>query len=225
MKRAHLRKHVQRLFASSRNRGRSHRQQLVGRLPPSRKPRPRACRVDSRPHNLRHPSDRLRRLDGGPAELHHDHRQQPLHLHQLRIQHRRARGSANRVVAQRDELVIQHGTLPQPADKHRHPVLALHIAARLRTILLLHINHRAAPARSAVSSVRNASKAIQRRDDLRFGRLLLKLHRHANRMPVHHRHAIAGGAHLRVQWLDLRRPRTCPRSSASPTPSSAPRLR
>jgi hypothetical protein len=61
-------------------------------------------------------------------------------MHELGIQYGRAGGSANGVVAQGDELVIQHRAGAQTAHEGRHAALALGIFARLRAVGLFHIN-------------------------------------------------------------------------------------
>src|SRR4029450_13052943 len=49
--------------------------------------------------------------------------QQPLGLHQLGVEDGRAGRSANRVMAERAEFVVEDGTRTEPADADRHPAV------------------------------------------------------------------------------------------------------
>src|SRR5438045_8455973 len=55
-------------------------------------------------------------------------------VHQLSVQNCRAGGAADRVVAERDELVVEHRTRTQASDGDGHPSPAVGVERRLRTI-------------------------------------------------------------------------------------------
>src|SRR5437667_8505798 len=50
--------------------------------------------------------------------------QQALPTHELGVENRGARRTADRVVAERDELVVEDRARPQAAHRHRHAVIA-----------------------------------------------------------------------------------------------------
>src|SRR3954451_3309053 len=66
--------------------------------------------------------------------------QQALAMHQFGVQDRRAGGAADRVVAERDELVVEDGTGTKTTDRHRHPAVAVRVECRLRPVLLREIH-------------------------------------------------------------------------------------
>jgi len=56
---------------------------------------------------------------------------------ELGVQHGRARGAADGVVAENDELQAEDGVLPYPAYDGRHPALGVTVEDRLRSVRLL----------------------------------------------------------------------------------------
>ena len=64
-------------------------------------------------------------------------------MHKLRVQHGGARRSANGVVAQQSELVIENGTRAYGPDDHGHALTAITIQPGLRPLnMRLQINRR-----------------------------------------------------------------------------------
>src|SRR5262245_40808859 len=59
--------------------------------------------------------------------------QHALGLHQLGIEDRRAGGTADRVVSERDELVREHRTGTDASDGDRHAIAKIRVEARLRS--------------------------------------------------------------------------------------------
>src|SRR6266545_8076533 len=56
-------------------------------------------------------------------------------VHELRVENRCASSAANRVVAERDELVVEHGAAPKTSNGHRHAAVPVRVERRLRAIV------------------------------------------------------------------------------------------
>src|ERR1022692_57890 len=65
-----------------------------------------------------------------------------LGIEQLRIQHRRAGGSADGVVRKHGELPIEHPAGPQPAHRCGHACSHVDIKPRLRAVIRFQVHHR-----------------------------------------------------------------------------------
>src|SRR5215467_4922844 len=72
----------------------------------------------------------------GPAIQH------PLRVHHLGVEHGRTRGTADGVVCERDEFIVEYRARTQPTDKRCHAAVALGVVARLRPVLLRHVGYR-----------------------------------------------------------------------------------
>src|SRR6185369_5269258 len=118
------------------------------------------------------------------------------------IEHRGSGGSADGVVAQRDEFVIEHAALAQASDENSHSIFTLGIAARLRTILLIHINDRTRRRARQAYLLRASTKSAHRADQFRFGGLSLELDGDGQRVAVDHGDAITARTHFSAEWLD-----------------------
>src|SRR5262245_50333698 len=105
-------------------------------------------------------------------------------MHQLSVEDRRAGGAANRVVAERDELEVQHRARAQTADGHRHAVVAIGVEHRLRPILLVEVHDRMGRRRWQIEFLRLAFEGgprVENRAGLRRG---LEADRNRSRMTV-----------------------------------------
>src|SRR5438445_957572 len=118
--------------------------------------------------------------------------QQPLRFQQLRIQNRRTRGAANRVVHQRDHPQIEQRTRTEAADRDAHAVFAIAIEARLRAIISIDIMQRLPRRRWQPQVLRLSTKIVDR-----FAHLLniheiaiAKAKRDRHQMAVDRRNAI-----------------------------------
>ena len=74
------------------------------------------------------------------------------------------------VVAEREELVVEHGTRAQPSDGHRHAAVAVDVEPRLRAILLGQVDDRLRRRRRQLERLRRAAEAGQRVRGLRRAR-------------------------------------------------------
>src|SRR5919198_3964739 len=77
-----------------------------------------------------------------PRDLPAQPSQQPLAMHQFRVEDRDAGGAADRVVAERDELVVEDRTGTQPSDRDGHAAAAIDVERRLRPVALAQVHDR-----------------------------------------------------------------------------------
>src|SRR5208282_3959977 len=69
-------------------------------------------------------------------------RQVALHLEEFGVQQGRTRRTADRVVREHRELVIQNAARTQTSNRHRHSVAAVYVKAGLRTVGRIVIDER-----------------------------------------------------------------------------------
>ena len=106
-------------------------------------------------------------FDGGAAELHHDHQSSsPSECISSAFNTAAPAAPADGVVAQRDELVIEHRALAQTAHEHGHAVVALRIAAGLRTVLLPHVLDGQRRRAGQIALLRQTAKLVERVDQI-----------------------------------------------------------
>src|SRR4051812_40429946 len=94
--------------------------------------------------------------------------QERLPMHQFGVQDRGAGGTADRVVAERDELVVEHRTRTQATYRHGHAAVATRVERRLGPILFGEIDERLRRRRRQPELLRSAAERIPGGDD-RFG--------------------------------------------------------
>src|SRR5438105_4079198 len=108
-------------------------------------------------------------------------------MHQLRIEHRRPRGPANRIMPERDELPVEYGTRPKPPNESRHPAVALRVFAWLRPIGLGRVLNRLLRCARQFTLLRDAGVSLQSIANVSLRGLRRKFNRYGNSMPVHYR--------------------------------------
>src|SRR5262249_20177920 len=112
-------------------------------------------------------------LHDSPGQPDRASSQEPLALHQLAVQDRPPGGAANRVVPERDELVVEHRARAQTADGDRHPAAAVDVERRLRAVRLGQVDDRLLRRRRQAELLRPAAEAVPRADDRLGVRVLL----------------------------------------------------
>src|ERR1043165_1051899 len=154
---------------------------------------------------LRHPEPRRRRRISSAEILRcaqdDGYSQEPFRFQQLRVQQRRPRRAAYRVVDERDHADVKQRARTDAADADGHAALAVAVEARLRAVGLLEDVDRMFRRAREPQLLRDAAEVAQRLLDL-VDRRHVVAHRERDRhqMAVDRRHAVRlrGDAHRRV---------------------------
>src|SRR5436190_10361418 len=129
--------------------------------------------------------------------------QQSPRLQQLRVEDRRARGAANRVVHERDHAQVEHVARAEAADADGHAALAIAIEPRLRTVGRVDVVQRMFGREWKSERLRLAAERLDRCAHVFNRRMVAQLHGDRHQMSVDRRDAIhlRGDRHLRVDVM------------------------